>query len=48
MPQPGSSKLDVGKLRRPQGPRSGMAAIMGRWPGEESDDDVIAALEKLS
>ncbi|MDZ4782448.1 MAG: hypothetical protein SGJ19_19555 [Planctomycetia bacterium] len=48
MPQPGTSRLDLGKLRKLQGPRSGMAAIMGRWPGDESDDDIAVALEKLS
>lgn len=48
MPQPGSSRIDPSRLRKPQGPRSGMAAIMGRWPGDESDDDITAALEKLS
>jgi hypothetical protein len=48
MPRPGSGKIDVAKLRKPQGARSGMAAIMGRWPGTETDEEVQAALEKLS
>jgi hypothetical protein len=48
MPRPNSRKIDVAKLRKPQGPRSGMAAIMGRWPGEETDEEIQAALEQLS
>ena len=48
MPTPSRGKLDVSKLRKPQGPRSGMAAIMGRWPGDESDEEIKAALERLS
>jgi hypothetical protein len=48
MPRPGSSRVNLEKLRRTQGPRSGMAAIMGRWPGDESDEEVSAALERLS
>jgi hypothetical protein len=48
MPVPSHAKLDVSKLRKPQGPRSGMAVIMGQWPGDESDDEIQAALERLS
>jgi len=35
-------------LRKPQGTRSGMAAIMGRWPGEETEEEIEAALEQIS
>jgi hypothetical protein len=48
MPSPPHAKFDLSKLRRPQGPRSGMAAIMGQWPGGETDEEVAAALEQLS
>lgn len=48
MPTPSHAKLDSSKLQKPQGPRSGMAAIMGRWPGDESDEEIEAALERLS
>jgi len=41
-------RLDTSKLKKPQGPRSGMAAIAGAWPGEESDEEIEAALEQLS
>jgi hypothetical protein len=32
----------------PQGPRSGIAAIIGRWPGDEDDEEIVAALEHTS
>ena len=35
-------------LRQPQGPRSGINAIIGQWPGDESDDEVTKALKELS
>jgi hypothetical protein len=48
MPAPSHAKLDVARFRKLQGSRSGMAAIMGQWPGDESDDEVEVALERLS
>jgi hypothetical protein len=48
IPAPSHVKLDVAKLRKPQGPRSGMAAIMGQWPGDETDEEISTALERLS
>lgn len=47
-PRPLSGPLDVRELRQPQGPRSGINAIIGRWPSDESDEEVAAALEDLS
>jgi hypothetical protein len=49
IPKPGATKLlDLSKLHKPQGPRSGMAAIIGKWPGDESDEEIQSALESLS
>lgn len=48
MPQVTQAKLDQRKLRRPQGPRSGMAAIMGAWPGDETDEEIESQLGSLS
>lgn len=31
-----------------QGPRSGLNNLFGRWPGDESDDEVYEALEAIS
>lgn len=48
LPAPAHAKLDLSKLCKTQGPRSGMAAIMGQWPGDETDEEIAAALERLS
>jgi hypothetical protein len=47
-PTPLLDALDGRDLRRPQGSKSGLAAIIGQWPGEETDDQVMAALAELS
>jgi hypothetical protein len=48
LPTPTHARLDLAKLRKPQGPRSGLAAIMGQWPGDETDEEIAAALETVS
>lgn len=48
MPRPLFAAMDAAQLRAPQGPRSGINAIIGHWPGEETDDVVRQALERLS
>ena len=47
-PVASGSRLDPNRLRKPQGARSGMAAIMGRWPGEATEEEIEAALEQIS
>ncbi len=47
VPKPVGALLDVRTLRVPQGPRSGINAIVGQWPGSESDEEVRAALGEL-
>jgi hypothetical protein len=47
-PQPLFAELDTRELQRPQGPRSGINAIVGKWPGDETDDEVFAILEEIS
>lgn len=47
-PVASGSRLDPSRIRKPQGTRSGMAAIMGRWPGDETDDEIEDALEHIS
>lgn len=34
--------------RQPQRPDSGLNAILGQWPGDETDDEIAAELENLS
>ena len=41
-------KLDRKALHQPQGPDSGINAIIGQWPGDESDEEIMALLEDLS
>jgi len=48
VPTPTGKTLDVASLRKPQGPRSGVAAIIGQWPGQESDEEIREMLEEIS
>lgn len=48
MPSPPGTKIDVVKLRKSQGPKSGINAIIGKWPGDETDEELTAILEELS
>jgi hypothetical protein len=36
------------ELVRPQGPRSGLNAIIGMWPGDETDEEIFALIEEIS
>jgi hypothetical protein len=47
-PKPLFSMLDTRALHRPQGPKSGIAAVFGRWPGDESDEEIGALLAETS
>lgn len=41
-------KFDRSVLHQPQGPDSGLNAVMGKWPGDETDEEILALLEELS
>ena len=41
-------KLDLAALHQPQGPDSGINAIMGKWPGDETEEEILALLEEMS
>jgi hypothetical protein len=41
-------RLDIAALHQPQGPDSGINAIIGKWPGDESEEEILALLEELS
>lgn len=47
-PHPTGYTIPQTALRVPQGRRSGLNAVFGKWPGDEADDDVTSALEELS
>jgi hypothetical protein len=40
--------VDPRTLRVPQGPRTGVNAIFGHWPGEESDEEILRILDEIS
>ncbi|MCX7014443.1 MAG: hypothetical protein NTW86_18155 [Candidatus Sumerlaeota bacterium] len=41
------TRLDMRALRQPQTPRSGMARFFGCWPGDETEEEILAALEEI-
>lgn len=41
-------KLDLRALRKPQTPTSGVSAIFGIWPGNETDEEWAEMIERLS
>ncbi|MBI5547196.1 MAG: hypothetical protein HY901_25220, partial [Deltaproteobacteria bacterium] len=47
-PKPLLAPLPARQLRDEQRAKAGLAALMGKWPGDESDEQVRAVLEGLS
>lgn len=48
MPRSFFGRLEPRQLRRPQGPRTGLNAIIGKWPGDETDEEILAIIEEMS
>jgi hypothetical protein len=48
MPEPLAKGPAMPDYRRSQGPRSGINAIWGRWPGDEPDEIILRELEEVS
>ncbi len=48
VPKPTPDKLDVGRIVRQQRHKRGVAAVLGKWPGDETDEQVEQALAELS
>jgi hypothetical protein len=48
IPEPLFKPLVKAELRKSQGSRSGLNAILGKWPGDESEEDILMELERLS
>jgi hypothetical protein len=48
LPVPVTRDFAPRSLRVAQGPKSGVAALFGQWPGDETDDDIAEALAQLS
>jgi hypothetical protein len=47
-PEPLSRPTPLSTIRMSQGPRTGLNALIGQWPGDESDSVIDTALEQLS
>jgi hypothetical protein len=48
MPTPSRRKLDVREIVREKSHKRGLAAIIGKWPGDETDEEIEVALQELS
>jgi hypothetical protein len=48
LPKPRRPRIERSELIQRQGPRSGIAAIMGAWPGDETDEEIAELLEEIS
>jgi len=48
VPKPSRKKFDLREIVREQSGKGGIAAIMGKWPGDETDEEVAAALAEMS
>jgi hypothetical protein len=48
LPHPVYHGFDLDAILHEQRQKTGLAAIIGQWPGDESDEEVAAALKELS
>lgn len=48
IPEPSSNGVSIERAMRRQGRRRGVAGIIGRWPGDETDEQIEQALRELS
>ena len=48
LPTPLHRTFNLSDFKVPQSPDTGMSAIYGTWPGDETDEEILSALEKLS
>lgn len=48
VPRPREERIDRSQLVVRQTPRSGIAAVIGAWPGDESDEQIAELLEEIS
>jgi hypothetical protein len=47
LPKPAPSRTDLRAIHQPHGPNTGLSAIYGKWPGNESEEQLLAALKDL-
>jgi predicted DNA-binding antitoxin AbrB/MazE fold protein len=48
IPRPTAERFDLDEVLSEQCHKRGVSAIIGQWPGNETDDEVAAALKELS
>jgi len=48
LPTPLHRPFNLDDFKVPQSPDSGMNTIYGTWPGDETDEEILSALEELS
>jgi hypothetical protein len=48
VPKPSRKRFDLREVLREQSSKGGIAAIMGKWPGDETDEEVATALAEMS
>lgn len=48
MPKPVPGEMDLRALRQPQTRSAGVGAVFGKWPGDETEDQLLAALKGRS
>lgn len=48
IPRPIPEHVDLDEVSRDDNQRRGISAIMGQWPGDETDEEIAAALKELS
>ena len=46
LPRPWGRPLDPATLNVPQTPTTGLNAVWDKWPGDESEEEILAALEE--
>jgi len=47
-PLPSNRKMNYKDLHKSQGPKSGISSIIGKWPGDETEEEIQEYLEKIS
>jgi hypothetical protein len=48
IPKPKRSRFDLRGVLREQQHKNGMTAVFGKWPGNETDEQIAAALREMS
>lgn len=48
VPRPLFAELDLQEMMRPQRPMTGINAVIGAWPGDETDEEIFKMLEEMS